>query len=185
MIVRIATVVFSVLAVFNAVLPTLAQGSSSSSESSSYRRGYGSTNSNVFVPKYRERLQAWTEQIGTGRDRGWLTPAEVDRFTGEHARLAALNINMEAQNYPKAETDSMEHQFNSFNVLLSQAMSKPIPTVAPPAIVPANISPVAPVATPPVKKASVAVKTVAKSKTSKTAIKKKVTVAKKTAIKKS
>lgn len=186
MIVRIPTVVFSTLTIFSAMLPTLAQGSSSSSESSSYHRGFGSTQANVFAPKYKERLKAWSEQITMGKEKGWLTVEEIERFTADHGRLTEVHASLESQNYPKAETDAMEQKFNAFNVLLSQAMSKPAPNAVP-AVVPANVSPVVREGTPAaaaVKKATVVTKTATPVKAGTPVSKKTITAAKKTPIKK-
>ncbi len=186
MIVRIATLVFSTLTIFSAMLPTLAQGSSSSSESSSYQRGFGSTQANVFAPKYKERLKSWSEQITMGKERGWLTVDEIERFTADHGRLAEVLASLESQNYPKAETDAMEQRFNAFNVLLTQAMSKPVPATAP-AVVPANVSPVVREGTPaatPIKKVTVITKAAPPAKAGTPVSKKPITAAKKTQIKK-
>lgn len=173
MILRMIAVALSTITIFGMALSAVAQGSSSSSESSSYQRGYGSTQANVFAPKYRQRLQNWTEQMVTGRERGWLTDTEIERFTAEHARLAALNLSMESQNYPKAETDSMEKQFSAFNVLLTQAMSKPVTTAAPSATTPKGSGEGAPSTVPATPPAAIkeppttTTKTTAKSKISK------------------
>jgi hypothetical protein len=157
---------FSVLCLSQLVLattPAHAQGADSStsgttsSSSSSYHRGYGFKDANVFAPKYKERLKNWREQLDLGVTKGFLKPEDATRFTLVLDRLTALEADMASKNYPKAETDSMEQDFNGFNVDFTNAMQpKPVPAVVAPPVVtpPAVVPPVVarPVVKPPAAK---------------------------------
>lgn len=90
------------------------------------RQGVGGIrSSNVFRPKYKQRLTTYGEQIDLGITRGWLTSEEAARFKQEIARLAALEAEASAHGYPKPELDNLEGQFTKFNIDLSQASNKP------------------------------------------------------------
>lgn len=177
------TLILSILAISTASIPALSQSSSSSE---SYYRGPGSNAANVFVPKYNERLRNWSDQISKAQANRWLTADEVQHFLAEHSRLSVLNKTLEAKNYPKAETDALEQQFNAFNVSLSKAMNKTASGTAPNATpaVPATpgapgtpatpATPAVPAVKPKAKTAPVGKKRVVTKTTTKTKAKKKV-----------
>jgi hypothetical protein len=138
-----------------------------SSESSSYSRGVGFKGANVFAPKYKQRLKNWREQIELGTQKGFLKPEDAERFNNVLNRLTQLEADLAAKNYPKEETDSMEQDFNAFNVDISQAMQpKPVPApIATPVVAPKPV----PAAVVPAKKP---VMVVAKKTTAKPAARK-------------
>lgn len=143
---QVAVTLFSVqilTALGSAVLAQEATTSTTSSESSYYRRGVGFQGSNVFAPKYKQRLKNWREQIELGAQKGFLKPADVERFNIVLNRLTELDAGLSAKNYPKEETDSMEQDFNAFNVDLTQAM-QPAPQ---PATTPATVTTTKPIST--------------------------------------
>lgn len=170
---QIAVTVFGVqilTALGSAALAQEATTSSTSSESSYYRRGVGFQGANVFAPKYKQRLKNWREQIELGAQKGFLKPADIERFNNVLARLTQLDADLAAKNYPKEETDSMEQDFNAFNVDLTQAMqpapqpvaqpTMPISTAAtaPPPAVPKKVT------APPVKRVAVKARPAAKAR---------------------
>lgn len=115
---------------------TLEPGSSSSQ--SYYRRGVGFKGSNVFDPKYKQRLKNYAEQIEMGMTRGWLTPEQGARFKTELERLTKLESAVSAAGYPKDQLDDLEKQVTQFNIDLTstgsqQSASPPLTkTTAPP-----------------------------------------------------
>jgi hypothetical protein len=146
------------LCVFWGQHQTQAQDSSgtSSSESTYYRKGYGFKDSNRFDPKYKERIKNWREQMELGLQRGFLKPADADRFRPALEHLTSLEADLAGKNYPKPDTDAMEQEFNAFNVQFTQAMTAttatPAPSSVPAAIPPATVAPskAPPLVSPPV-----------------------------------
>ncbi|MBZ0186977.1 MAG: hypothetical protein K8F91_12090 [Candidatus Obscuribacterales bacterium] len=92
-------------------------------ESSSYSRGVGFKNANVFNPKYKERLTNFEEQIRTGLAKGWINQAQASKFRARLAVLKTVEAKVSAKNYPKAELDDMEKQFTLYNQDFSKAAS--------------------------------------------------------------
>lgn len=104
--------------------PTASQAGSS--EVTLERKGVmGVRSSNVFRPKYRERLRTYAEQIEMGTSRGWLTAEEGERFKKELARLDSLEAEAGKHGWPKAELDNVERAFTQFNIDLHTASNKP------------------------------------------------------------
>lgn len=126
---RIALLIAAALTLPALVSPSFAddEPAGSSSSSSSYFRGYGGTASNVFSPRYKERLANFAAQIDNGAAKGWLTAAEAETFRNQVFALHALEQEVSAKGYPKEELDDMEKRFNELNVRLSQTMSKGTP----------------------------------------------------------
>ncbi|HEY9869301.1 MAG TPA: hypothetical protein V6D08_09055 [Candidatus Obscuribacterales bacterium] len=110
-------------------------GQVGSSEVTFERKGVmGVRGSNVFRPKYRERLKTYAEQIELGTSKGWLTTEEGERFKKELARLDSLEAEASKHGWPKAELDDVERAFTQFNIDLHKASNKPAaPTPARPA----------------------------------------------------
>lgn len=81
--------------------------------------------------KYGERVKNWGEQIDMGISKGWLTADEASTFKTRLDGLRQLNDSISAKGYPRAEQDDMEKQFNTFNIDLSTAASKPKTAAAP------------------------------------------------------
>jgi hypothetical protein len=107
------------------------QPTGGSSSSSSYFRGYGGTASNVFAPRYKERLANFAAQIDNGAAKGWLTPTEAETFRNQVFALTALEQEVSQKGFPKDDLDDMEKRFNELNVRLSQTMSKGTPPPPP------------------------------------------------------
>lgn len=129
--------------------PSSSTSSTSSSSSSEYFRGYGVKDANVFAAKYKERLKNWREQIELGLSRGFLQPADADKYKAWLDQLTAQDAEFSAKGYPKPETDDMEQKFNAFNVDFTNAMqpkpapasTTPAPKAAPPSTVPGKAPP--------------------------------------------
>jgi hypothetical protein len=101
-------------------------GQAGSSETIIERKGVmGVKGSNVFRPKYRERLKTYAEQIEMGTTKGWLTAEEGERFKKELARLDSLEVEASKHGWPKAEVDNVERAFTQFNIDLHKASNKP------------------------------------------------------------
>lgn len=107
-------------------LACLADDSNSSGSSSTYyRRGYGGVkDSNVFSPKYKERIATYTDQIEMGATKGWLTPAEVESFKKRLEGLKELEASAAAKGWVKADVDEVDKQFTKFNMDFSAAGNK-------------------------------------------------------------
>jgi hypothetical protein len=101
---------------------TLEPGSSSSE--SYYRRGVGFKGSNIFDPKYKQRLKNYAEQIEMGMTRGWLSPEQGTHFKTELERLTKLEATVSAAGYPKEQLDDLEKQVTQFNIDLTSAGSQ-------------------------------------------------------------
>lgn len=112
-----------------------AVSSETSVESSGVR---GVAGANKFVPKFRQRLDTYREQIQMGETKGWLTADEVARFRQEHARLEELEDKTRTGGYQKADVDNLEAQITKFNGDLHKASNKPAAAAAPPASPPAG-----------------------------------------------
>jgi hypothetical protein len=88
-----------------------------------------------YAFKYQQRLRDWSEQIDTGLSKGWLSPADGQKFKDRIANLTALEASVRAKGYPKADLDDMEKQFTQFNIDLSHA-SEPKPQAVVPGTTP-------------------------------------------------
>lgn len=125
--------------------------SGSSSSSSYYFRGHGVKDSNVYAPKYKQRLQNWREQLAMGLEKGFLKPEDGARFNLVLDHLTTLEAEVAGKNYPKPELDAMEQEFNAFNVDFTRAMQPKVEPVVSPAVTapPVVAPPVVPPAKPP------------------------------------
>lgn len=94
--------------------------------------GVGSFSFAVFAPRYKERLNAYTEQIKMGLANGWLTQPQADDFSIEIERLRQLNADVATQNYAQPGLDNLEQQVTQFNIDLTNATNSPaVKTVKP------------------------------------------------------
>lgn len=95
----------------------------SSSQTVIIRGLAGVKDANVFVPKYKERLQTYGEQIQMGLTKGWLTQEQADHFSSELERLRKLDEAASAQQYAPPVLDNLDKEFTQFNIEFSRAAS--------------------------------------------------------------
>jgi len=118
---------------------TTTPSSSSSTETTVEQRGVmGIKHANVFVPKYKERLNTYAEQIHMGLTKGWLSNENATHFSAELDRLNALEAKVAAQNFAKPASDDLDKQITQFNIEFTNATKipavkpAPIPTTSAP-----------------------------------------------------
>lgn len=92
---------------------------------SSYSRGVGFKDANVFNPKYKERLKNFQEQLDMGLAKGWITDKEGAQFKARLEALKEIEKKVSAAKYPKADLDDMEKQFTLYNQDFYKASNKP------------------------------------------------------------
>lgn len=92
---------------------------------SSYSRGVGFKDANVFNPKYKERLKNFQEQLDMGLAKGWITEKEGAQFKARLETLKEIEKKVSAARYPKADLDDMEKQFTLYNQDFYKASNKP------------------------------------------------------------
>ena len=158
-------------------------GSGSDTSSALYQSSgaVGAKGANVFAPKYRERINTYSEQINLGISKGWLSAESAEHFKSELARLSALETEATAHQYAQPYLDNVEKEFTQYNIDFTKATNAPAlvgngPPVGPGAAVGsgAKSAPAASAttttatkATTPVGKASIKTKTHVATKTTK------------------
>jgi len=85
----------------------------------------GVKDANVFAPKYKERLNTYTEQIQMGLTRGWLNQEQADHFKSGLENLRKLDAEAAANNYAEPGLSNLDKEFTKFNMEFSSAGSKP------------------------------------------------------------
>jgi hypothetical protein len=107
-------------------------------QSEEYVKGYGGVRgSNVFNPKFQERLKTYAEQVDMGLSRGWLTAEEGTQFKVQLDRLNKLEETVRTAGYPKDQLDNLEKEITRFNMDLTSAANKPAKAATPPPAEPA------------------------------------------------
>ena len=135
-------------AVFCGLLPLSVSGQETTTTVET--RGFGGVKeANVFAPKYKERIQTYSEQISMGSTKGWLTPAEVEQFTARLNEMRKMEADAAAKGWVKSDIDAVEKVFQKFNIDLTAAANKPAAS-AKPETAPAETSPEAKPAAQPV-----------------------------------
>ncbi len=125
------------------LLPTSVSGQES--ETTVETRAFGGVKeANVFAPKYKERIQTYSEQIEMGSTKGWLTPAEVDQFSKRLDEMRKMESDAASKGWTRADIDAVEKVFQKFNIDLTAAANK----------APAESETTTPAAKPPVSSAS-------------------------------
>lgn len=84
-----------------------------------------------FVPKFKERLKNYREQLVMGETKGWLTAAELRTFNQELDRLDELEHRVRTEGYQKAGVDLLESKVTLFNGALHKASTKQAQVVKP------------------------------------------------------
>jgi hypothetical protein len=102
-------------------------GSGSDTSSALYqsRGAVGAKGANVFAPKYRERINTYSEQINLGISKGWLSPENAEHFKSELARLSALESEATAHQYAQPYLDNVEKEFTQYNIEFTKATNAP------------------------------------------------------------
>lgn len=100
-------------------------GSGSDTSSALYKSGVGAKGANGFAPKYRERINTYTEQIALGVSKGWLSPENAEHFKSELARLSSLETEASAHQYAQPYLDNVEKAFTQYNIDFTKATNAP------------------------------------------------------------
>jgi hypothetical protein len=102
-------------------------GSASDTSSVLYQSSgaVGAKGANVFAPKYRDRINTYSEQINLGISKGWLSPESAEHFKSELSRLSALESEATAHQYAQPYLDNVEKEFTQYNIDFTKATNAP------------------------------------------------------------
>ena len=80
---------------------------------------------------YPERLRNFRSQLDKAIESNWVNTAQAADLNAAYDKLVAEEASLKSHDYPKNESDDLDAHLNTFNIQLSDAMSKASPKPSP------------------------------------------------------